>query len=551
MLTRLFIQNYAIIDEVSIDFDASLNIITGETGAGKSILIGALGLILGQRADASVLLKSEKKCLVEGTFLLDHNPAAKQFLTKNDFDIDSQLIIRREIAVNGKSRAFINDTPATLTQIKELASIMVNLHQQFDTLELGNDEFQRQVIDALANNEQPLLQYQQTFKEWQHTKSQLNDLLGQKANFQKEAEYQQFLFDELNDAGFKENELEEMEAELKLLTNTESIKAALEGTYYQLKESETPIAIILKQLANTLNGFQDYHTAIKPLADRVQSVYIEVNDIAEEANHLSSSLLHDASRIETINDRLSLGYKLLKKHGVLTTNELLQILEKISLHLQEVLNIDDTIFTLQQKEKEHQLAIIAVAKTISENRKKQLTPFTQKVNELLLQVGMPNAQLKVTITDCEPNRYGADDILFLFDANKTGKFELLSKVASGGELSRLMLCIKSLVAKAVKLPTMIFDEIDTGISGEAAKQVGVIMRSLSYNIQIVSITHQPQIAAKAVKHFYVYKEEIAREIKTRIRILDKGERVNSIALMLGGENPSQTTLATAKEMIEG
>ena len=551
MLTRLFIQNYAIIDEVSIDFDASLNIITGETGAGKSILIGALGLILGQRADASVLLKSEKKCLVEGTFLLDHNPAAKQFLTKNDFDIDSQLIIRREIAVNGKSRAFINDTPATLTQIKELASIMVNLHQQFDTLELGNDEFQRQVIDALANNEQPLLQYQQTFKEWQHTKSQLNDLLGQKANFQKEAEYQQFLFDELNDAGFKENELEEMEAELKLLTNTESIKAALEGTYYQLKESETPIAIILKQLANTLNGFQDYHTAIKPLADRVQSVYIEVNDIAEEANHLSSSLLHDASRIETINDRLSLGYKLLKKHGVLTTNELLQILEKISLHLQEVLNIDDTIFTLQQKEKEHQLAIIAVAKTISENRKKQLTPFTQKVNELLLQVGMPNAQLKVTITDCEPNRYGADDILFLFDANKTGKFELLSKVASGGELSRLMLCIKSLVAKAVKLPTMIFDEIDTGISGEAAKQVGVIMRSLSYNIQIVSITHQPQIAAKAVKHFYVYKEEIAGEIKTRIRILDKGERVNSIALMLGGENPSQTTLATAKEMIEG
>ena len=428
---------------------------------------------------------------------------------------------------------------------------MVNLHQQFDTLELGNDEFQRQVIDALANNEQPLLQYQQTFKEWQHTKSQLNDLLGQKANFQKEAEYQQFLFDELNDAGFKENELEEMEAELKLLTNTESIKAALEGTYYQLKESETPIAIILKQLANTLNGFQDYHTAIKPLADRVQSVYIEVNDIAEEANHLSSSLLHDASRIETINDRLSLGYKLLKKHGVLTTNELLQILEKISLHLQEVLNIDDTIFTLQQKEKEHQLAIIAVAKTISENRKKQLTPFTQKVNELLLQVGMPNAQLKVTITDCEPNRYGADDILFLFDANKTGKFELLSKVASGGELSRLMLCIKSLVAKAVKLPTMIFDEIDTGISGEAAKQVGVIMRSLSYNIQIVSITHQPQIAAKAVKHFYVYKEEIAGEIKTRIRILDKGERVNSIALMLGGENPSQTTLATAKEMIEG
>ncbi|MEI6184603.1 MAG: AAA family ATPase, partial [Bacteroidota bacterium] len=317
MLTRLFIKNYAIIDEVEIDFSASLNIITGETGAGKSILIGALGLILGQRADASVLLSTEKKCLVEGTFLIDYNKQAKQFLTKNDFDIDSNLIIRREIAVNGKSRAFINDTPATLTQIKELASLMVNLHQQFDTLELGNDEFQRQVIDALANNEQPLHQYQQTYKDWQHTKGQLKELVSQKASFQKEAEYQQFLFDELNDAAFKENELEDMEAELKLLTNTESIKAALEGTYYQLKESETPIATTLKQLANTLNNFQDIHPAMKPLADRVQSVYIEINDIAAEATHLSNTLLHDASRIETINERLSLGYKLLKKHGVL------------------------------------------------------------------------------------------------------------------------------------------------------------------------------------------------------------------------------------------
>ncbi len=550
MLTKLFIQNYAIIDEVEIDFSASLNIITGETGAGKSILIGALGLILGQRADASVLLSTEKKCLVEGTFLIDHNKQAKQFLTKNDFDIDSNLIIRREIAVNGKSRAFINDTPATLTQIKELASLMVNLHQQFDTLELGNDEFQRQVIDALANNEQPLHQYQQTYKDWQHTKAQLKELLSQKASFQKEAEYQQFLFDELNDAAFKENELEDMEAELKLLTNTESIKAALEGTYYQLKESDTPVATTLKQLGNTLNNFQDYHSAIKPLADRVQSVYIEINDIAAEATHLSNTLLHDASRIETINERLSLGYKLLKKHGVLTTSELLQILEKISLHLQEVLNIDDTILALQKQEKEQQANIVAQAKIISDNRKKQLAPFTQKVNELLVQVGMPNAQLKVDVITCEHNRYGADDIIFLFDANKTGKFELLSKVASGGELSRLMLCIKSLVAKAVKLPTMIFDEIDTGISGEAAKQVGVIMKSLSNNIQLISITHQPQIAARAVKHFFVYKEDKGGVIKTRIRVLEKEERILSIAQMLSGENPTATTLATAKEMIE-
>ena len=551
MLTRLLIQNYAIIDEVEIDFSTSLNIITGETGAGKSILIGALGLILGQRADASVLLTTEKKCLVEGTFSIDHNLQAINFLKEHDFDTENELVIRREIATSGKSRAFINDTPATLVQIRALASMLVNLHQQFDTLELGNDEFQRQVIDALANNEQPLIQYQQTYKEWQATKAQLKDLLARKSDFQKEAEYQQFLFDELKDISFKENELEDIEHELKLLTNTESIKAALAGTYYQIKESETPVTALLKQLANTLKIFEDYHNAIKPLAERIQSVYIELNDIAAEANHLDDALLHDASRIETINERLAVGYKLLKKHGVQTTAELLAIQEQISQRLLEVLNIDDTILLLQQKEKELHNSIKAQSKIISDNRMKESNPFCQKVNELLTQVGMPNAQIKVDLTDCEPNRFGADEITFLFDANKTNKFELLSKVASGGELSRLMLCIKSLVAKAVKLPTMIFDEIDTGISGEAAKQVGLIMKSLSANIQIVSITHQPQIAAKAIKHFFVYKEDKSGVIKTRIRVMQKEERIHSIAQMLSGENPTATALATAKEMIEG
>ena len=549
MLTRLYIQNYAIIEEVEIDFSASLNIITGETGAGKSILIGALGLILGQRADASVLLFSEKKCMVEGCFQMEGNHTALAFLKENDFDIDAELVIRREIAVNGKSRAFINDTPATLTQIKALASLLVNLHQQFDTLELGNDEFQRQVIDALAGNEQPLHLYQQSFKQWQQTKLQLNELLHQKNDFQKEAEYQQFLLDELNEVAFKENELEDIEQELKLLTNTESIKTALASTYYQIKESETPIASVLKQLSHTLQTFEEYHTAIKPLAERVQSVYIELNDIASEANHLNDALLHDASRIEVINERLAIGYRLLKKHGVLTTAELLQVQQTLEQRLQEVLNIDDTILKLQKQEKEQHANIVLQAKKISENRNKLLNPFTQKVNELLTQVGMPNAQIKVDIVACEPNRFGADDITFLFDANKTNKFELLSKVASGGELSRLMLCIKSLVAKAVKLPTMIFDEIDTGISGEAAKQVGQIMKSLSADIQIISITHQPQIAAKAVKHFFVYKEDINGVIKTQIRVLKKEERISSIAQMLSGENPTATSLATAKEMI--
>ena len=549
MLTRLYIQNYAIIDEIEIDFSAYLNIITGETGAGKSILIGALGLILGQRADASILLVSEKKCMVEGIFHIEGNKQAELFLTENDFDNESELVIRREIAVNGKSRAFINDTPATLTQIKTLASLLVNLHQQFDTLELGNDEFQRQVIDALAGNEPLLHQYQQAFKQWHHTELKLNELLHQKSNFQKEAEYQQFLLDELNEVSFKENELEDIEQELKLLTNTESIKSALTAIYYQIKESEQPISSALKQLSNTLHSFQDYHPALKPIAERVESAYIELNDIASEANHFNDGLLYDTSRIEIINERLAIGYRLLKKHAVQTTAELLLIKQQLAERLLEVLNIDDAILKLQKQEKEQWSAILSQAKQISENRQKQLTPFTQKVNELLKQVGMPNAQIKVTVTACKPDKYGADDIIFYFDANKTDKFELLSKVASGGELSRLMLCIKSLVAKAVKLPTMIFDEIDTGISGEAAKQVGMIMKSLSDDIQIVSITHQPQIAAKAVKHFFVYKEEKEGLIKTQIRVLKKEERIVSIAQMLSGENPTPTSIATAKEMI--
>ena len=549
MLTRLYIQNYAIIEEIEIDFSTSLNIITGETGAGKSILIGALGLILGQRADASILLISEKKCLVEGFFHIAGNKQAELFLTENDFDNESELVIRREIAVNGKSRAFINDTPATLTQIKTLASLLVNLHQQFDTLELGNDEFQRQVIDALAGNDQLLHQYQLAFKQWHLTEIKLNELLHQKNNFQKEAEYQQFLLDELNEVAFKENELEDIEQELKLLTNTESIKSALTTIYYQVKESEQPISTVLKQLSNTFYSFKDYHPALKPIAERVESAYRELTDIAAEANQLNDSLLYDTSRIEIINERLAIGYRLLKKHAVLTTAELLHIKQQLADRLLEVLNIDDSILKLQKQEKEQWAAILLLAKKISENRSKQLVPFTQKVNELLKQVGMPNAQIKVTVTTCKPDKNGADDIIFYFDANKTEKFELLSKVASGGELSRLMLCIKSLVAKAVKLPTMIFDEIDSGISGEAAKQVGMIMKSLSDDIQIISITHQPQIAAKAVKHFFVYKEEKGGFVKTQIRVLKKEERIVSIAQMLSGENPTPTSIATAKEMI--
>lgn len=549
MLTKLHIQNYAIIDEIEIQFSNQLNVITGETGAGKSILMGALSLILGERADTSVLLKQEKKCFIEGFFSVDDKKAVKQFLQENDLDAEHELVIRREIAANGKSRAFINDTPATLQQLKALASLLVDLHQQFDTLELGDSNFQREVIDALANNQEQLQQYQNLYKQWQQANKQLENLQQQKAAFNKEADYNQFLFEELNELALKENELEDAEAELKILSNSEGIKSALNKVYFDLNEQEQPIVVTLKQLSNQLAAFANYHADVKTIIDRLISTQIELKDIANEVERVNDTIVYDEKRISAINDKLALGYKLLKKHGVQTTNELLAIQADLEQKLQAVLNIDEAITTAQKQVNELLKQVQQVANQLFKNRQAQAQPLANKVNALLQQVGMPNAVLKVAITETEFNYFGKDEIEFLFDANKSNRFEPIRKVASGGELSRLMLCIKSLVAQSIDLPTMIFDEIDTGISGEAAKQVGAIMKSLAKNRQIICITHQPQIAGKANAHYFVYKEIKGEAVKTNIRLLNEDERITAIAKMLSGEKPSAAALESAREMM--
>lgn len=549
MLQHIYIQNYAIIDEIDIQFSSALNIITGETGAGKSIVMGALSLILGERADSNVLIDTSKKCFIEGIFNIDNKQQVKLFLQENDLENNNELIIRREIASNGKSRAFINDTPATLQQLKQLTSLLVDLHQQFDTLELGNDNFQREVIDALADNGNFLIEYKKSFKQWAAATKELEQLKQQKQSFQKELDYNQFLFDELNDLHLKENELEDLDIELRVLSNSESIKSSLSKVSYELKEGEQPVVQHVKQLLVQLQSYSNFHKNIPQVIERLQSTHIELQDIANEVESINDEIVFDENRINIINDRIAVGYKLLKKHNVTTTNELLTIQNELEKKLQAVLQIDDTIIAKEKQVATLYNEVNALAASISSNRQQQILPFTQQVNELLHKVGMPNAQLKVVLENCALNEFGKDNIEFLFDGNKSNKFEPIKKVASGGELSRLMLCIKYLVAQKIDLPTLIFDEIDTGISGEAAKQVGIIMKQLAYTRQIICITHQPQIAAKATQHLFVYKNIVNEKIKTNIKQLNEDEKVVAIAKMLSGENPTATAMASAKELM--
>ena len=549
MLQKLSIQNYAIIDELEIEFSGKLNVITGETGAGKSIIVGALGLILGERADSTALVNKEKKCIVEGVFDEAGKKELKEYLEKNDFDANDELVVRREIGTNGKSRAFINDTPVTLSQLNELSGLLVDLHQQFDTLELTQHDFQREVLDALAGHISLLDEYQAIFRQWQQIKKETEELKAKKQQFDREADYNSFQFKELEEAGFKENELETIDGELKMLSNAEGIKSTLNKVYFELKESETPVVQHLKTLLNQLNAYSSYHPDLPPLIQRLQSSQIELQDIAGDLDRISSHVNYDPQKIEQLNERLSLGYKLQKKHGVNSTNELLAIQKQLEEKLQAVLNIDEAI---RQKEKESDRLFTEATKlasTISENRNKQVRPLENNVNKLLAQVGMPNAKLKVEIKPAELNLSGCDSIGFLFDANKSGQFQPVRKVASGGELSRLMLCIKSLVAQSIDLPTLIFDEIDTGISGEAARQVGIIMKGLAAKRQVICITHQPQIAGKATAHFFVYKEIVKDAVKTNIRLLNTEERITTIAKMLSGEKPTAAALENAREMI--
>jgi DNA repair protein RecN (Recombination protein N) len=550
MLQKLHIQNYAIIDELVLQPGNRLNIITGETGAGKSILLGALSLILGDRADSSVLRNAEKKCVVEGWFEAADNNAVQNFLQQEELDAAEPLCIRREVSANGKSRAFINDTPVNLSQLQQLTGAMVDLHQQFDTLQLGSHNFQREVLDAVSGNEKQLQQYADLYRQYSTVCRELDALRQQQQQAHKENDYHRFLYDELAEANFAAGELEALDGELQVLNNAEQIKQTLTRMAGGLAGGEQPLVQQLRQLQQLAKNIAGMHPQVAALNERLRAAQVELQDVADELERVNEGVTFNAERIQIVNDRLAMGYKLLKKHGLQTTDELLALQQELEAKLQGLVNLDEAI-AQQDKAKQQLLALaMTISKALHAARDKQAAPFAKKVNQLLQQVGMPNAQLKIAVTETETlNEWGCTAIDFLFDANKSGRWEPLRKVASGGELSRLMLCIKNLVAGSMHLPTLIFDEIDTGISGEAARQVGLLMKQLAQQHQVLCITHQAQIAAIADAHFFVYKSTQQNIVTTAIKQLSHDERITTIAQMLSGEKPTAAALQNAREMV--
>jgi DNA repair protein RecN (Recombination protein N) len=536
-------------EEISMDLSSGLQVITGETGAGKSIIAGALSLVLGERADTTVLMHRDKKCVVEAAFEVNGKKDIEQFLSENGLDAEQELILRREISANGKSRAFVNDTPVNLDQLRRLSILLVDLHQQLDTLLLGESGFQLSVLDALAGHAGLLKEFRQSFLQLRILQRDLEDLKTRQSQADKENDYHKFLLAELREAGLQENEFEKAEADLKLLSHSEGIKSVLTNIYYGMQQSEHPLVQQIRMFCQQLEPYAAYHPKFPEILQRLVSVHIEVQDIAGDIESINQEIQYDPDQIEKLNERIHTGYKLFKKHNIRTTAELIQLQQDLENKLQEVLNIAEAI---NAKEKQVETLVKLAgerAARLSAGRKAQVAGLEEKVNTLLKKVGMPNARIRIQLTETSLNANGQDEVEFLFDANKSNRFESIKKVASGGELSRLMLCIKSLVAQSMDMPTLLFDEIDSGISGEAARQVGIMLRDLSKNRQVICITHQPQIAGKGEAHFYVYKEIRDEKMHTRIQLLDNEARIVVIAKMLSGEKPTAAAMENARELV--
>jgi len=551
MLNRLIIKNYAIIDRLEIAFDEHLNIITGETGAGKSILLGALNLILGERADTKVLYNQEDKCVVEANFAIQQKELA-DFFEQNELDFEPNTIVRREINQNGKSRAFVNDTPVNLSLLKELGEKLVNLHSQHETLELTKSGFQMNVVDTLAKNKPLLEQYRQAFRLYKKHELALRDLITQNQNASAELDYLQYQWKELDEAKLEKDEQQELETEQNTLSNIDEIKRALLAATTLLTNGETNAIDQLNDVQSQLKNVKNYNTEIAALADRLHSTQVELKDIANELGQLEDDASLDPERLEEVSQRLSLIYRLEKKHSVATIDDLLAIQDSLIERIALVDNGTEQISKLQLSLQAELKKLNELALQLHQAREKVLREFQNNVVVLLTKVGMPNATFKVEIQKSNQqilNDFGFTEIKFLFSANKGFAPQEIKEVASGGELSRLMLCIKSLIADIDDMPTLIFDEIDNGISGSVAMKVGEIMKNLSRHHQLICITHLPQIAKTADQHLYIYKEETTHRTNTRIKRLNEEERILEIAKMLSGENISEASLANAKELI--
>lgn len=549
MITSLSIKNYALIEKLAIDFSRGFSIITGETGAGKSIILGAVGLVLGKRADLTSLKNKEEKCVIEAYFdISKYNLQA--FFEANDLDYEDETIIRREILPSGKSRAFINDSPVNLQELQDLSLYLIDIHSQQQTQELSDENVQFKIIDAIADNQAEIHNYQSLLKRYKEDTSQLNVLLKQQAESIKEQEYNTFLLEELVAAKLQSGEQEQLEADFEKLNNVETIKEAIDKSLAIANEEQIGALSSLKEIKNTLQKIASFAPEYTSLLERITSVVIELDDISDELTNCSEKLINDPEQLDLISQKLQLIFNLQKKHQVTSVDELLSIQNTLETTLFELGNLESGIATLTQsiQDKANQLDTLALV--IHQKRTDAIPVLADQLTTILDPLGMPNVRFNIEIKAIE-NYYlnGKDEIQFLFSANKGTDFGLLRKVASGGEMSRIMLAVKAILAQYSKLPTLIFDEIDTGVSGEIAVRMGEIMKEMSHNMQLFVITHLPQIAAKGDSHFKVFKSTIGDDTQSELKLLNEEERVVEIAQMLSGAVVTDSALNHAKSLL--
>ncbi|PHR95922.1 MAG: DNA repair protein RecN [Leeuwenhoekiella sp.] len=550
MLSSLQIKNYALIEEVQLQFTEGFTVITGETGAGKSILLGALGLILGKRADLSSIGNPEEKCVIEAHFNIQSYDLKKLF-EEEDLDYEVQTIIRREILPSGKSRAFVNDTPVTLQQLSALGERLVDIHSQHQTLEVTDLDFQFQVIDAFAENAETLSAYKRLYHSYRKNEQELKKLRKLKEEAQKEEEYKTYLLEELLAANLKPGEQEELESAFETLNNVEVITESLAEAYQTLSQEELGINDLLLGVKVKLAKLAGFGNQFSELSSRLEAVHIELEDIAETVNDLASDTESDPEELAKTESRLKLIFDLQKKHQVDTVTELISIREQLDEEVQSLTNLDADILRLEREIAQAKLDLEELAKKLTAQRTEVIPALTDRLRLILVDLGMPNARFEVSLTDNTSFlENGKDQLHFLFTANKGMRAQELKKAASGGELSRIMLAIKSVLSDYANLPTLIFDEIDTGVSGEVALKMGRIMKTMGSRMQLLSITHLPQIAGQGASHFKVYKEDKDQKTTTAIRALAKEDRVVELAEMLGGKATSESAFEHARQLLD-
>lgn len=549
MITSLSIKNYALIDSLQVHFNQGFSIITGETGAGKSILLGGLSLILGKRADLSSMKDTSKKCIIEAVFDVT-NYNLKKLFEANDLDYEPQTIIRREILPSGKSRAFINDSPVNLTALQLLGEQLIDIHSQHETLQLVDDAFQFEIIDALAKNDALLKEYALQLKEFKTSQNELDTLLKFKAEAIKEYDYNSFLLKELTEANLVDGELETLEEELETLSNVEEIRETLSHASQVFSEEEIGLLAVLSQLKGNFKKIGPYASKYQGLYERIESSLIELDDVYTELEKLQDQLEADPERLEKVSSKLSLLNNLFQKHLVSTVSELIEIKESLSEKVSETENLDETILKKENQLQLNKDTLNKLSKQLHDNRTKAIPDLSNQLETILKDLGMPNAKFNISLQPSSTfYSNGKDQLSFLFTANKGGQFSELKKAASGGELSRIMLAIKSILSKYKQLPTIMFDEIDSGVSGEISNKMGQIMQQMSQYMQVFAITHIPQIAAKGHTHFKVYKEDVDHLTLTNLKKLNHNERLVEIAQMLGGVEISSSAMAHAKQLL--